>query len=106
MTLLNESLILRKDVGSKPGIAECFERLGMVAAELGRLERAARLLGAAEALREATGTPVQAVDRADRERAAASVRSGSEAKRLDQAWAEGRAMTLEQAIEYALEEAK
>ena len=90
MSLLNESLVLRKDAESKPGIAECFERLGMVAAEQGRLERAARLLGAAEALRETTGTPVQAVDRADHKRAAASVRSGREAKRLDRVWAEGR----------------
>ena len=102
MSLLNESLVLRKDAESKPGIAECFERLGMVAAEQGRLERAARLLGAAEALREATDTQVRAVDRADHERAAASVRSGREAKRLDRVWAEGRAMTLEQAVEYAL----
>jgi len=102
VTLLNESLVLRKESESKPGIAECFERLGMVAAELGRQERAARLLGAAEALRKAIGAPVYAVDRADHERAAASIRSGSAAKGLDRAWAEGRAMTLEQAIEYAL----
>jgi hypothetical protein len=74
----------------------------MAAAEMGRLERAARLLGAAEALRKAIGASVYEVDRADHERAAASIRSGSGAKGLDRAWAEGRAMTLEQAIEYAL----
>jgi hypothetical protein len=32
----------------------------------------------------------------------AAVRSGLDEKRLNMAWAEGRAMTLEQAIEYAL----
>jgi hypothetical protein len=31
------------------------------------------------------------------------VRSGLDEKRLNMAWAEGRAMTLEQAIEYACE---
>ena len=100
--LLNESLILRRDVGSKPGIAECLERLGMVFGGQGHLERAARLLGAAEALREAIGALVPLVDRADYDRAVATVRSGSAEKRLGIVWAEGRAMTLEQAIEYAL----
>jgi hypothetical protein len=45
---------------------------------------------------------VPVVDRADHDRNVAIVRSGPDEKRLNIAWAEGRAMTLEQAVEYTL----
>jgi non-specific serine/threonine protein kinase len=93
---------LTKPSASKPGVAECLERLGGVAGGQGHLERAARLLGAAEAVREAIGAAALAQDRTDDDRNVAIVRSRLDEKRLNMAWAEGRAMTLEQAIEYAL----
>jgi hypothetical protein len=61
-------------------------------------------LGAAEALRETIGLPLAPVDRAAYERNVAAVRAQFDAASFAAAWAEGRAMTLEQAIAYALSE--
>jgi tetratricopeptide (TPR) repeat protein len=104
MTLFKESLVLRRELGNKVGVAECMERLGGVAGEGGHPGRAGRLFGAAEALRESIGAPVPPVDRADYERNVAAARAGLSESAFASAWAEGRAMTVEQAVEYALTE--
>ncbi len=105
MALLKESLVLRREVGSKQGVAECLERLAGVAGAQGQSERAARLFGAAEALRVSIGAPLARVDRLDYDRNVAATRAGVDELAFATAWAEGRAMTLEQAIEYALSDA-
>ncbi len=111
-TLFRESLVLFQEIGDKRGIALCFERLGSAACVQGRLEQAARLFGAADALRETIGVVQAAPDRAVNELVAAYelleagnravLRAAMGGDAFEAAWAEGRAMTLEQAIEYAL----
>jgi len=59
---------------------------------------AAHLWGAAEALREAIGTPIPPVYRLGHERAVAKVRAQVSNDTFVKAWAEGRAMTPEQAM--------
>ncbi len=66
-------------------------------------ERAARLWGAAEALREVIGSPRPPNEREEYERGLATVREALGEEVFSAAWAEGRAMSLEQAIEYALQ---
>jgi hypothetical protein len=66
-------------------------------------QRAARLFGAAEGLFEATGGGLAAADQAEYDRYLALTRDQVEESALAAAWAEGRAMTMEQAIAYALE---
>ena len=65
--------------------------------------RAARLLGAAEGLRKAINAPVQAADVPDYERVMVAVRAGLDPYAFAAAWKEGRGITLEQAVELALE---
>lgn len=65
-------------------------------------QRAARLFGAAAALRERAGAAAAARDRAKFERDVAAVRATLGPPAFDAAWAEGRAMPLDQAIAYAL----
>ena len=62
-------------------------------------------MGAEEALREAIGLPVTQFDRVhcDYEGYLAAARSQLDETAWEAAWSEGRAMTPEQAIEYALE---
>lgn len=67
----------------------------------GKPQHAARLLGAAEALRKTTGVLVSTADRGEYERHVSSARAGLEEKVFAAAWAEGRAISLEQVIEYA-----
>jgi hypothetical protein len=66
--------------------------------------RTARLLGAAEALRETIGALPNAAPRLEFHRTLAATRSQLDEAAFAAAWAEGRAMTLEQAIAYALKE--
>ena len=61
-------------------------------------------VGAAEAEREATGRREVQVIRAINERDTAETRAALGEAAFAAAWAEGRAMTLEQAVAYALDE--
>jgi len=99
--LYRESLSLRKEISHKSGIVECFEGLGQVAEAQNEPERAARLLGAAERLREGLPSPAP-VERREIEQSVAKVRAALSQEEFLSKWAEGRAMTMEQAIEYAL----
>jgi hypothetical protein len=63
----------------------------------------ARLLGAAASLRETTGIPVSLSERPLSERAVAMIRASLDEDAYDVAFAEGRAMPMEQVIERALE---
>lgn len=65
-------------------------------------EQAARLLGSARAVRDAAGTPLQPHDHADVERDAASARSGLDQAIVEAACEDGKAMTLEDAVSYAV----
>jgi hypothetical protein len=71
----------------------------------GQVERAARLFGAAEELREAGGAPLPSAGRANYERDVAAVRAALSEVDFTISWAEGRGMTMDQAVEYALEQA-
>ncbi len=99
-----ESLALSRSVGSQWEIAACLEGLGGVAAGQNRAERAARLWGRAETLRGQLGAPLPLADRAWYEVAVAHSRAVVGEVAFAAAWEKGRAMSLEQAIAYALEE--
>ena len=66
-------------------------------------DRCPRLLGAAEGLRDALGTPLPPVDRVDRDRSLAAARAVLGEAAFAAASAEGRAMEPEQAVRIALE---
>jgi predicted ATPase/DNA-binding SARP family transcriptional activator len=103
--LFEESLAMNRELGSQRGIVSDIERLAAVALAQAQSERAARLLGAAEGLREALGAPLPAAERAEHDRAVAGVRTAAGEAAFAAAWAEGRAMTLNEAIAYALQDA-
>ena len=93
-------------LGDPLGAAYCIWIFGAVNARLGRPIRAARLWGAAEALREQMGMSFSRYDLAESgyEGDLAAVRFTLDQVTFDAAWAEGRAMPPDQAIEYALEQ--
>jgi hypothetical protein len=66
--------------------------------------RAARLFGAGEALRERIGTPLPPSQRGQYDLLVESIRAQLDTVAFEKAWAEGHAMTLEQAVAYALKE--
>jgi predicted ATPase/DNA-binding CsgD family transcriptional regulator len=83
-----------------------FHLMGLAAVATPRdhLRRAAQLYGAGEALREAAGLSPKPFGRItyDFEGYLATVRAGLDEPDFDAAWSEGRAMSLDEAIEYAL----
>ncbi|MGH2593930.1 MAG: ATP-binding protein, partial [Anaerolineae bacterium] len=105
LSLLRESLIIRKKMGAKRGIAESLEGFAsvIVAGTAEQLDRAARLFGAAQGIRETIGAPVPPIERADYDRSVADARAQLGEAAFASVWAEGRAMALEQAVAYALE---
>jgi hypothetical protein len=63
--------------------------------------RAAQLLGAAEAIRTAVGTPISTGNRAQHDRLVASVRSSLGESAFAEAWAAGQALSQAEAVALA-----
>jgi predicted ATPase/DNA-binding CsgD family transcriptional regulator len=101
--LLRESLAVHKDLGDLGRVASVLEALAETAGALKRFELSARLFGAAEALRETIGAPAPPCERAERERATASVRTRIGDGKFTRMRTEGRAMKLEEVLSRALE---
>jgi non-specific serine/threonine protein kinase len=97
-----ESLALRRQHDFRPAIAQSLEDLAALAARERQAERAIRLLGAAEALCETLGIQPPAAVPEEYERAVAAGRAALGEDGFAAAWAEGRAMSLDQAVGYAL----
>lgn len=102
VALYTESLALARELKNTWGLAACLEGLAGLSEAMGQPERAARLFGIASALRAPIHVPPLPVDRAGYERTVARVRATLEEDIFNTAWEEGRRMTLEQAVEYAL----
>jgi len=100
--LWQDSTVRRMDLGDNEGIALCLAGLARTALRLDQPERAARLLGATEVLRETIGAPLPPSQREDYEHDVASSRAALGENLFQAAWAEGRAMTLQQAVGCAL----
>jgi predicted ATPase/class 3 adenylate cyclase len=102
LVLYKESLAISREHGIKWAIFECLFGLAGISASQEQRIRAARLLGAAEALREAMDYSLPLPDQAEYEGLLALVQASLGGQAFSTARTEGRAMTLEQAIEYAL----
>jgi tetratricopeptide (TPR) repeat protein len=111
-TLYKESLLLARTLENPLFVAQCLIGFAGVAVKdpvgpvnAAAAQRAARLLGAAEVMLAASPGPLFHVPRREYERNIAAARTQLDDATFAAAWAEGRAMTLEQAAAYALEEA-
>jgi non-specific serine/threonine protein kinase len=101
-TLLREGLLVSRDTGFKQIEFEDLEIAAWVAAALGQPRRAAQLAGAAAALAEASGAPPLPDLHSDHDQVLAAMRAALGDEGFATAWAEGRAMSLDQAISLAL----
>jgi predicted ATPase/class 3 adenylate cyclase/Tfp pilus assembly protein PilF len=101
--LFKEGLTFAVELGYLHRVAGALGGLAAVAVSRGQAQRAARLYGAEEALREAVGIPLDAPDRVQYEVNLAAGRAQLDEATWQEAWEEGRAMSVEQAIEYARE---
>jgi predicted ATPase/class 3 adenylate cyclase len=98
-----QSLAIALELGSKGTIASLLEGFAGLAAAQARPERAFRLAGAAAALWEAAGTPLPTEERARLDCSLEPARQTLPEAVASEAFAEGQAMSTDQAIDYALE---
>jgi tetratricopeptide (TPR) repeat protein len=104
LVLLRQALRRVAELEFRDVIGYCFEGLAAVLAFTGQPDPAARLLGAAEALRESLGVDLAPAERETHEETAAAVRAALGEEQFSDAWRLGRELALEQAIAYALQE--
>jgi predicted ATPase len=102
--LFAESLIMCQEHEDLAGVGNCLDGLAGVAAVTGQPKRAARLVGAADALRNIRSARLEPVDRVEHERTVAVVRAQLDDSTFAAAWAAGQRMPLKQAIAEALGE--
>jgi predicted ATPase/DNA-binding CsgD family transcriptional regulator len=105
--LFEEGLRLSAELGNEADVAHCLKGLASMYGAEGKLVRAARLWGAEEALLEKLEDSVYTYvpDRALHRSQVAAARSQLDEAAWAAAWTEGRMMSLDQAVEYALEPA-
>jgi DNA-binding CsgD family transcriptional regulator/tetratricopeptide (TPR) repeat protein len=99
---LQLSLSLYQDLGSKPEIPYPLDALALTAADQGHAERAACLWGAASAVRDSIHALLPPSYEADWAPTVEKVRTMLGEEAFAAAWAEGRALTLEQALSFAM----
>jgi predicted ATPase/transcriptional regulator with XRE-family HTH domain len=102
---LQRGLALSLEVRHQAGIAWCLAGIGSAAALAGQPERAARLWGAAERLRQSIGCRSAPATRATYEQAIGRARSHLGPDAFAAAWAVGQAMPLRDALREARDEA-
>jgi tetratricopeptide (TPR) repeat protein len=89
--------------GPKAKVADCLDGLAAVAARRGQLAVAARLLGAAAALKQAVDVRLPALEAAERKEHVEQVRAALGEEAFADAWEEGRTLSQEEAVALARE---
>ncbi|MFQ5340096.1 MAG: tetratricopeptide repeat protein [Anaerolineae bacterium] len=102
-SLQEESLRIRQELGDRRGIAESLESFAGLAAQQRQPERALLLAGAAAALRAAIGAPLALTETDRLERHLEPARQALGEETAARVFADGEAMTMEEAIKYTLE---
>ncbi len=97
---LAESLRLSQSTGARIGVARGLEAFASLAAQLGQSSRAVRLIAASAALREAAG--FRPLSGARTEQYLTPARNRLTELAVAQAWTQGRAMTSDEAVAFAL----
>jgi DNA-binding NarL/FixJ family response regulator len=100
--LYEECLVLCQELGDGVTASESLDGLACSIGARGNVGRAARLFGAAEAIREAAGYQQATGDRSLREPYLEAACSRLDEAAWEKECMEGRTMGLEEAVEYAL----
>ena len=99
---LSESLVLQYELGDRPGVAFVLERFAMTAAAHGQPGRALHLAGAADELRRAIGMPLSEAAQASLDAWLEPATGALPVADVQAALADGRAMSLDDVIAFAM----
>jgi predicted ATPase/DNA-binding SARP family transcriptional activator len=98
-----ESLTLNQALKDERGVIACLSASAGIALARGQTLFATQLFSAVQALLSARGIRLLPVDRLEYDRNVSSLRARLDRTTLERAWSKGESMTLEQAIEFALQ---
>ena len=102
LTLYRETLPNWQKIGHRGAVAHQLECMAFIARAQEQGERAVKLIGAAEALRQLSSSPRTPQERIEYDRELAGLRAGMDENTFHLLWAEGQSMSMEQAIDLAL----
>lgn len=97
-----ETIRVFQDYGNRPAVAHQLECLAMIAVVEDEPQRAAKLFGAAEAIREMTGHKPTDEEQAEEAQFITRLHAMLSNAEFTVLWAEGKSMTMEQAIQLAV----
>ena len=100
--IYRETLQNWQDLGNRAAVAHELECFGLLAVTDEEPQRAIKLFGAAEALRERIQASMTDYERLEYDRAIAQLHSMLAEAEFAALWSQGRSMSMEQAIEFAL----
>ena len=101
-SIYRETILDWQDIGNRGAIAHELESFAAIAIAEEEPERALKLFGAAEALRERSNSPMTDFERVEYDQMVAHVRSLVDEEEADLLWVEGRSMKTDEAIDLAL----
>ena len=102
--LFRESLIRNQELGHQIGIAGAMTGLAKLALEVGNLSRAAQLFGIIEGRLAALSLPLYITDQVEFNHGISTLHTQLDEKTYAKFWTKGKAMSLDEAIVFALEE--
>ncbi|MGH7811103.1 MAG: tetratricopeptide repeat protein, partial [Candidatus Binatia bacterium] len=102
--LYRETIVAFRDAGQTGAVAHQLECFGFIALAQNHPERALQLFATADALREKAGTPMTPDEQAYYDEQLNALRAEMNPIQFDSIWSKGRALTMEQAIELALQD--
>lgn len=102
--MYRDTILEWQRLGHRAAIAHQLECFAFIAKSQERPERAAKLFGAAEALREKINISMTPQERIEYDREIADLRANMDETPFVSLWAEGRALAMERAVDFALEE--
>jgi predicted ATPase/class 3 adenylate cyclase/DNA-binding CsgD family transcriptional regulator len=100
---LEEAVALYRDLGDRQGVVHCIEGLAALASALAAPERAVGLVAAAATIREALGGPGSPTRRTRLQQVLTAAQQTLTEADYAAAWEQGRSLSVERAVGYALE---
>ena len=97
----HEALTRSAEIDARAGVPDILECLADIARDAGSLHEAARLYGAADAIRQRIGVVRFMIHEPGYQASVAALREAMGQKEFESAWTEGTGLTTEQAIAYA-----
>ena len=104
LALYRETLPDWQKIGHRGAVAHQLECFAFIAKAREQGERAVKLMSAAEALREASNSPRTPQESIEYDRELEGLRAGVDEKAFHSLWEEGKSMSMEQAIDFAMDE--